>query len=120
MKAGIGFACVRTICRIHRSFRSDPFRILAEILGGKPKPIGVRCQSCRQLVQCAYTQAQVTGWVFGYYACTCTMLSQLSQIADPTSERWSEVVAEAQRLVPGTLKVHAAIITEIPDFEGTN
>jgi hypothetical protein len=48
------------------------------------------------------------------------MLSQLSQIADPTSERWSEVVAEAQRLVPGTLKVHAAIITEIPDFEGTN
>ena len=120
MKAGIGFACVRTICRIHRSFRNDPFRIFAEILGGKPKPIGVRCQSCRQLVQHTYTQAQVTGWVFGYYACACTMVSQLSHIADPTSEGWNEMVAEANRLVPGTVKVHAAIVKEIPDFEGTN
>jgi hypothetical protein len=120
MKAGIGFARVRTICRIHRSFRNDPFRIFAEILGGKPKPIGVRCQRCRQPVHRAYTQAQVTGWVFGYYACACTMVSQLSHIADPTSEGWNEMVAEANRLVPGTLKVHGAIVKEIPDFEGTN
>jgi hypothetical protein len=48
------------------------------------------------------------------------MLSQMSHIGDPTSERWSEVVAEANQLVLGTVKVHAAMVNEIPDFEGTN
>jgi hypothetical protein len=120
MKAGIGNACIRTVCRFHRSFRNDPFRIFAKILGGKPKPIGVRCQSCSQPVQCAYSQAQVTGWVFGYYACACTMLSQLGQIGHPTSDGWNEVVAEAKRLVYGTVKVHVGIVKEAPDFEGAN
>lgn len=108
-----GLACVGTICRVHRSFRADPLGLFAWIFCGKPKPIGVRSRSCRQPVQCGYTQAQVTGWVFGYYACACTMLSQLGHIGDPTSKQWSEVVAEVKRLTHGTVKVHAAMVREI-------
>jgi hypothetical protein len=120
MKPGRDLACVGTICRIHRSFRNDPFRIFAMILSGKPKPIGVRCQSCGKAVQRVYTRAQVTGWVFGCYACACTMLSQLGQIADPTSEQWSEVVSDAKRLVSGGVKVHATTVEETLDVEGNN
>jgi hypothetical protein len=120
MKKGRSLACVGTICRIHRSLRNDPFRIFARILGGKPKPIGIRCQSCGQALQRVYTQAQVTGRVFRCYACACTMLSQPGQMADPTSEEWSEVVSEAKRLAGGGVKVHASMVEETPDVEGDN
>jgi hypothetical protein len=81
-----GVTCMGTLSRIHRSLRADPFRISAGVLAGKPKPIGVRCQACRQPVQRAYSVAQLTGWVFGYFACACTILSQLGQ-RSPTQRR---------------------------------
>jgi hypothetical protein len=87
---------------------------------GNPKPIGIVCPECRRSVMRAYTPAELTGWVFGYFICGCTALFQLGQLADPTPKRWSEVVAEAQRLHPSAVALRTAIMEQDADAGGNN
>jgi hypothetical protein len=115
-----GFACTGTLTRIHKSLRADPFLAFPAALAGKPQPVGIRCPSCRKPVRRAYTSAQLTGWVFGFYSCSCTGLSQMANQPEPTAAAWSEAVAEAKGLARGAVKVRTAMLEDTEEAGGMN
>jgi hypothetical protein len=91
-----GLACTGGVCRIHRSVRKDPFGVLTGAFVGRPKPIAVHCQACREPICRAYTPSELTGRNLSYYSSSCTMLSQLAQLPDPTLEDWSQSTRASQ------------------------
>jgi hypothetical protein len=113
-------ACIGTLCQIHPSLRSDPFQAFPLALAGKPKPIAIRCPSCRKPVRRAYSSAQLTDFVFGLFACGCTGFSQFGELADPTLAEWSDLVTEAKGLGRGAVKVRTTMMEDSEEAGGLN
>jgi len=58
--------------------------------------------------------------VFGFYACSCTGLSQMADQPEPTAESWVQTVAAAKHLAPGDVAVRTASLEEEDEAGGLN
>jgi hypothetical protein len=115
-----GMACIRTLARIHPTIRDDPFAMLKGALTSIPQPLGFTCSHCQKPVRRGFTQPELTGFSFSLFACGCTGESRLTELGDPTSEQWGQIVTEAGQLKPGQVKVRSKIMDEPTDEGGLN